>query len=97
MKLAYFVTFQFGGVIFDGFVAVIERFTVIFCPSGAENDFFLVELISLMFLDNHFGVSPTARSNKIWLRDGFSFSIFGKFFAKNHDFYQRSHPESGIC
>ena len=40
LELDFLVTFRFQSVIFDGFVAVIEGYTVAFCPSGAENIFF---------------------------------------------------------
>ena len=40
LELDFLVTFRFQSVIFDGFVAVIEEFTVTVCPEGAENNFF---------------------------------------------------------
>ena len=40
LELDFLVTFRFQSVIFDGFVVVIEGYTVTFCPGGAENIFF---------------------------------------------------------
>ena len=60
-KLDFLVTFRFQSVIFDGFVAVIEENTVSFCPTAAGIDFFLIELISSMFLEFAFDFSPPVR------------------------------------
>ena len=40
LELDFLVTFRFQSVIFDGFVAVIEEFTITFCPGGERNIFF---------------------------------------------------------
>ena len=40
LELDFLVTFRFQSVIFDGFVPVIEGYTVTVCPGGAGNDFF---------------------------------------------------------
>ena len=98
-KLDFLVTIRFRRVIFDGFVAVLHRSTAAFCPGGSGTAwgwFFSFYFFSSMFLDNHFGISPTARWNKFQLRDDFCFSIFALFFVENHELYLWIHPRSDI-
>ena len=52
IKLDFLVTFQFGRVVFDGFVPILEGHPVSVCPHHPEGDFFF-DLIMLpgFFMD----------------------------------------------